>query len=277
MPWRPATRGVGSANWAPRSKRQAIQSLVAPARGIDHRTCAEKRFSIASNSRPALSGAVAARAGARHRVMDATPPLQSSRSGRSARASTMSFSWLMLVPDLIPMVQARAYQFRRVSKHTERGGYAAAANQVAGLDAAAARSSRIFDVQFGSYSVSCWYGSGLLGFERFNSMRAEDFSAWLSRIAGLSAAAAAGSPCRRSAGGETGKREIPRREIRRRAKRRRAASAAAVARTHSEQPVTSASRPKAVRIARAARSSAGVARTDFCGFAARVAGAHSTR
>ena len=63
MPWRPAHQNVGSANWAQRSKRQAIQSPVAPARGIDHRTCTEKRFSIASNSaQPFPAGSSLARA-----------------------------------------------------------------------------------------------------------------------------------------------------------------------------------------------------------------------
>ena len=42
-----------------------------------------------------------------------------------------------------------------------------------------------------------------------------------------------------------------------------------------ERPVTSASRLRAVLIARDARSSVGAARTDFCGFAARAVGAPS--
>ena len=49
------------------------------------------------------------------------------------------------------------------------------------------------------------------------------------------------------------------------------------ARTRLERPAMSVWRPKAVPIARAEKSSAGAARTGFCGFAARVAGAPSTR
>ena len=41
---------AGSANRRQRSSRHVIQSPVAPASGIDNRTCAAKRLSIASNS-----------------------------------------------------------------------------------------------------------------------------------------------------------------------------------------------------------------------------------
>ena len=48
-------------------------------------------------------------------------------------------------------------------------------------------------------------------------------------------------------------------------------------RTRWERRASSASRLRAVPIARAARSSAGAARMGFCGFAARAAGAPSMR
>src|ERR1700719_3277082 len=104
-------------------------------------------------------------------------------------------------------------------------------------------------------------------------MKAEEFSAWLSAIAGLSGAqrGEALEALKRAEGGEgrSGSEVSPEAG---RARRR----GAGAERTRLEQPVTSASRPKAAHIARAEKSSAGAARTAFCGFAARAAGARST-
>ena len=96
-------------------------------------------------------------------------------------------------------------------------------------------------------------------------MKSDDFLAWLSAISGMSAGrrtealaalekaggdAARESPCRRGVSGE---------------------------RMRWGRPVLSGSSVRGARIARVAKSSAGVARMGFCGFAARVAGARSTR
>jgi hypothetical protein len=99
-------------------------------------------------------------------------------------------------------------------------------------------------------------------------MRAADFSAWLSAIAGLSARQR--REALEAASGEGGQaRSGPEVSLEAPLARRRGAAAA---RTRSEQPVMSASRTRAVRIAQAERSSAGAARMGFCGFAARAAG-----
>ena len=97
-------------------------------------------------------------------------------------------------------------------------------------------------------------------------MKGEDFAAWLSAISGLNegqrteAIAALEKPRARSG---------PRGRF---CEEGRPAQPKA---TRWERPVTSASRLRAVLIARDARSSVGAARTDFCGFAAR-AGAGGT-
>ena len=98
-------------------------------------------------------------------------------------------------------------------------------------------------------------------------MKAEDFSAWLSAIAGLSAEQR-GKRCRRSRRGAR-RRGLPRRRIGRRGLRRKA-SGAVIGRTRLERAM-SVWKARAVRIARPAKSSAGAARTDFCASAARAA------
>jgi hypothetical protein len=105
-------------------------------------------------------------------------------------------------------------------------------------------------------------------------MKAEDFSAWLSAIAGLSGAqrGEALEALKRAEGGEarSGSEVSPGRG----GARRRGAAAE---RMGLDRPAMSVWKARAAHIARAAKSSAGAAHTAFCGFAARAAGARSTR
>ena len=90
-------------------------------------------------------------------------------------------------------------------------------------------------------------------------MKSEDFSAWLLAISGMSAAqrTEALTALKKASGGRRcGVRDENDRQ--------------AAQRMRSERPASSGSSVRAVRIARAARSSAGVVRTGFCGIAAKL-------
>ena len=95
-------------------------------------------------------------------------------------------------------------------------------------------------------------------------MKSEDFSVWLSAISGMGAdqRAEALAALKKAAAGEAAsgaKEGQPSR------------------RTRLGRAASSGLRLRGVRIARAARLSAGVVRTGFCAIAARAAGARSTR
>ena len=100
-------------------------------------------------------------------------------------------------------------------------------------------------------------------------MRAQDFSAWLSAIAGMSVE-------QRREALQALTKSMARPALRKQGLRLAKAASAAGARMRWGRRASSASRLKVGPIARAARSSAGAARTGCCDFAARVAGARST-
>ena len=113
-------------------------------------------------------------------------------------------------------------------------------------------------------------------------MRAEDFSAWLSAIAGLSAdQRREGLDALTNAdGAKTGAASEDLTGV---SPKRASAVAARIhaarihaARIHLARPAMSGWKAKAARIARGARSSVGAARMGCCGFAARAADARST-
>ena len=87
----------GSPNWLQRSSRQAIQSPVAPARGIDHRLHERSAFQLLRIAlSPARGSSRAFARGNATSVMNATPPIQCvTKRTCNARASSMSSSWLM--------------------------------------------------------------------------------------------------------------------------------------------------------------------------------------
>ena len=103
-------------------------------------------------------------------------------------------------------------------------------------------------------------------------MKAEDFSAWLTAIGGLSAAQRREALQALERAGGRGRGALGARRRRRRGSRR----SEALARTRSEARVMSVWKAKGVRTARAARSSPGGVRMGFRGFAARAADARST-